>query len=134
MTQDKPIQTLSKFLVEATIPDLLAELAARGGIYTQAARALAICYSKTQDYNNAADAADPDATDKLRDIYFPFGHLSYAQMLHTKVQRIASLAQQETAGKKPNNESLQDSYLDCVNYALFGAERCVRDNRKGGQQ
>ena len=68
---------------------------------------------KSQDYNNGADKPQSRAN------YFPFGLLSYAQMLHTKTQRLNSLAQQI---KKPNNESIRDTLLDLINYASFAVE------------
>jgi len=55
---------------------------------------------------------------KMKD-YFPFGLLSYAQMLHTKVLRLRSLIENN---KKPNNESIRDTLLDTINYACFAIE------------
>lgn len=49
--------------------------------------------------------------------YFPFGHGSYIQMLHTKMLRIRSVAGKETV----NNESLADSLVDMINYAAMYA-------------
>lgn len=48
--------------------------------------------------------------------YFPFGLKSYAQMLHVKSQRVVSIAAQGTV---PNFESVRDSALDIINYAVF---------------
>lgn len=72
-----------------------------------------IAIKKSQDYNNGQ--GQPTS----RAIYFPFGLLSYAQMLHTKSQRLNSLAQQN---KAPNNESVRDTLLDMINYATFAVE------------
>lgn len=72
-----------------------------------------IAIKKSQDYNNG------NGTPTSRAIYFPFGLLSYAQMLHTKSQRLNSLAQQN---KLPNNESIRDTLLDMINYAAFAVE------------
>lgn len=72
-----------------------------------------IAIKKSQDYNNGNGQPISRAN------YFPFGLLSYAQMLHTKSQRLNSLAQQD---KSPNNESVRDTLLDMINYATFAVE------------
>ena len=72
-----------------------------------------IAIKKSQDYNNGQDKPESRA------IYFPFGLLSYAQMIHTKSQRLNSLAKQT---KTPNNESIRDTLLDLINYACFAVE------------
>lgn len=72
-----------------------------------------IAIKKSEDYNNG----NGQPTSRAR--YFPFGLLSYAQMLHTKSQRLNSLAQQD---KAPNNESIRDTLLDMINYAAFAVE------------
>lgn len=72
-----------------------------------------IAIKKSQDYNNG------NGQPASRAAYFPFGLLSYAQMLHTKSQRLNSLAQQD---KTPNNESVRDTLLDMINYATFAVE------------
>ena len=75
--------------------------------------AVELCIKKSQDYNNGQDKP------ASRKEYFPFGLLSYAQMLHTKTQRLNSLAQQT---KAPNHESIRDTLIDLINYAGFAAE------------
>lgn len=72
-----------------------------------------IAIKKSQDYNNG------NGQPTSRAVYFPFGLLSYAQMLHTKSQRLNSLAQQD---RTPNNESVRDTLLDMINYATFAVE------------
>lgn len=72
-----------------------------------------IAIKKSEDYNNG------NGQPASRAQYFPFGLLSYAQMLHTKAQRLNSLAQQD---KTPNNESIRDTLLDMINYATFAVE------------
>jgi hypothetical protein len=52
------------------------------------------------------------------DDYFPFGHHSYIHMLHTKMLRIRSVAEQDGS---QNFESLTDSLIDMVNYASMYA-------------
>ena len=48
--------------------------------------------------------------------YFPYGDLSYLQMLYTKIKRLESLAFENDT---PNFESSYDSVLDLINYASF---------------
>lgn len=50
--------------------------------------------------------------------YFPFGHLSFIHMLHTKMLRIRSVAEQEG---EQNFESLTDSLIDMINYSAMYA-------------
>lgn len=50
--------------------------------------------------------------------YFPFGHLSFIHMLHTKMLRIRSVAEQEG---QQNFESLTDSLIDMINYSAMYA-------------
>ena len=74
-------------------------------------RANDILRKKSEDYGTVGDYA------KKR--YFPFGHKSYVQMIHTKVQRLIALVTQEGG---PNFESLDDTLLDLINYAAFYSE------------
>lgn len=50
--------------------------------------------------------------------YFPFGHKSFIHMLHTKMLRIRSVAEQQG---NQNFESLGDSLIDMINYAAMYA-------------
>jgi hypothetical protein len=70
--------------------------------------ALKLTVTKTQDYDNGGK-------DDLH-VYFPFLDKSYVQMLHMKTQRLVSLTKQ---AKQPNHESVKDSVLDLINYAVF---------------
>lgn len=49
--------------------------------------------------------------------YFPFGQISYIQMLHVKTKRLVTLAQ-ETDGNI-NFESIEDTVKDLTNYCIF---------------
>jgi len=53
--------------------------------------------------------------------YFPFGHTSFLQMLHMKIERLKNL-NPDTFKGEVNNESVLDSVLDLVNYSNFYAE------------
>ena len=48
--------------------------------------------------------------------YFPFGHKSYVQMIHTKTTRLVALLKSDTT---PENESIDDNLLDLINYASY---------------
>lgn len=113
----KPVteSSLSKFSSVA----LLEELQSRGGHPGALAEAALLCIRKSQDYNQGADNSDPHNID--RSGYFPFGSVSYAQMLHTKSQRFNSLVLKELNGQEANFEGLRDTALDIINYAGFFA-------------
>lgn len=72
-------------------------------------RVVEVRAAKGQDYNRGPE---------LRD-YFPFGHQSYAQMMHVKMLRIHSLL---ATGNNPKHESLGDTLDDIINYATFYRE------------
>ncbi len=74
--------------------------------------AMNLVTAKQQDYQSSASSIT------LED-YFPFGHKSYVQMLHTKVTRLRSLVEAMDAGVEPNFESIRDSVNDLINYAVF---------------
>ena len=93
---------------------LLQELASRGGHPGALAEAALLCIRKSQDYNQGGMTTDPHKIDRAG--YFPFGALSYAQMLHTKSQRFNSLVKKDGVA---NFEGLRDTALDIINYAGF---------------
>lgn len=59
--------------------------------------------------------------------YFPFGDMSYQQMIHMKVLRMRSLLGK---GSAPNFDSLLDSVYDLVNYSVFYLEFLESANPK----
>jgi hypothetical protein len=71
--------------------------------------ALAVSRKKSADYNGIVGRAS----------YFPFGMVSYAQMIHIKSTRLVNLVASEAA---PNFESVRDTCIDLINYACFLAE------------
>jgi hypothetical protein len=107
-----PDATLAAFASEV----LLTELWARGGHPGALAKAALLCIQKSQDYNHG-QSVDPHEIDRTG--YFPFGTVSYAQMLHTKVERFISLTRKNLSGGTPNFEGLDDTALDIINYAGF---------------
>lgn len=62
--------------------------------------------AKDKDYNSAVPL----------DSYFPFGHRSYVQMLHTKINRLVSLVE---TGQTPKFESIEDTIRDNIAYSAF---------------
>jgi hypothetical protein len=115
MSQTKSIDPATVIL-EADTTELLQELANRGGHPGALAKAALLCIKKSQDYNHGK-SVNPHDVD--RSDYFPFGAVSYAQMLHTKAQRFNSLVSKQLDGKGSNFEGLADTALDIINYAGF---------------
>lgn len=106
---------------------LLTELANRGGTFKAVAQAQLLVLRKSADYNQAGGAGkDPATAD--RDQYFPFGAMSYAQMVHVKAQRLNSLVLKAAdSGGTPNFEGIRDTLLDIINYSSFWIERLDRE-------
>lgn len=106
-------------LAAASLEDLLYELSLRGTGSPVAQLGIAglLYLKKSADYNG-------DSKHYTLSNYFPFGTASYAQMIHTKSMRILSVAEKELNQKTANFESLQDSALDMINYAMFLADHC----------
>lgn len=63
----------------------------------------------------SADYQNPRSTVQQAD-YYPRGIDSIEDIIHGKRLRIKSLLE---AGVDPNNESLEDSYIDIINYCSF---------------
>lgn len=98
--------------------DLLRELSRRGGHPGALADAALLCAKKSLDYNRTQNGNSVDIHSIDRSNYFPFGPVSYAQMLHTKSQRFNSLIH-AGANNTPQFEGLKDTALDIINYAGF---------------
>ena len=71
---------------------------------------------KSNDYQN------PNSRIKQAD-YYPRGFASILDVMHAKVLRMQSVLEAMESDKEynPNFESLEDSCLDLINYASFGA-------------
>ena len=67
---------------------------------------------KNRDYQN------PNSTVRQAD-YYPNGILTIHDICHAKMLRIKSVMAAMKAGGEPNNESLEDSFKDLINYATF---------------
>lgn len=106
-------------LAKCSTIELLEELQSRGGHPGALAEAALLCVRKSQDYNQGSADLDPHKVDRTQ--YFPFGAVSYAQMLHTKAMRFNSLVLKEMRGQDANFEGLRDTALDIINYAGFFA-------------
>ena len=72
---------------------------------------------KSEDYQGSQFTEDD---------YFPFGHQSFIQMLHTKYLRMRSVVEQENQ----NFESLEDTLIDMIAYAAMYAAWVKRQNFK----
>jgi hypothetical protein len=109
---EPPVAAASFLTTEA----LLTELSIRGGHPGAIADAALLCIKKSQDYNHG-QPPDPHTIDRTG--YFPFGAVSYAQMLHTKSERFVSITKKIAEGRDANFEGLRDTALDIINYAGF---------------
>jgi hypothetical protein len=71
---------------------------------------------KSNDYQN------PNSRIKQAD-YYPRGFASILDVMHAKVLRMQSVleAMESDPNYNPNFESLEDSCIDLINYASFGA-------------
>ncbi len=80
---------------------------------------------KGNDYNTGIQLND----------YFPFGHYSYAQMVHLKATRMLSQIEVLKQGKSLNYDGIQDTLEDMINYATFYAEWIAEqaEAQKSGQ-
>jgi hypothetical protein len=94
--------------------ELLQEIKRRGGHPAALAEAALLSILKAEDYSNGK-GVDPAKINRSN--YFPFGALSYAQMIHVKSQRFVTLAP-KPAGEAVY-EGLRDTALDIINYAGF---------------
>jgi hypothetical protein len=100
-------------LAEVSTKELLLEIERRGGHPAALAKAALLSMKKAEDYSNGKNM-DPAKIDRSN--YFPFGALSYAQMIHVKAQRFVALAPKPEAAVY---EGLRDTALDLINYAGF---------------
>lgn len=114
-----------EFLMSFHPGALLDALRRHGGTLQACAEAQLLVLKKSADYNNTGSNKGAASTFKAsRDDYFPFGLKSYAQMIHTKSQRLISLSNKDGSS---NFESARDTMLDLINYASFGADWLHRD-------
>ena len=104
----REVQTLSHISTK----ELVEELSKRAGPVKHLAEAAKIQLKKSEDYNQGQNSVRS---------YFPFGLISYAQMIHTKSQRLNSLAVSDRQNN-PNFESVKDTSLDMINYCSFLAD------------
>lgn len=108
---------ITRSLKTITTRDLLEELMRREGTFEAVARAQLLVLKKSEDYNGT------ESPGALRDQYFPFGNLSYMQMIWTKCLRLKNISEK----KDINFESLEDTLLDLINYSSFWIDRIKRD-------
>jgi hypothetical protein len=65
-----------------------------------------LVHSKGEDYNQGM----------TQDMYFPFAHKSYVQMIFIKTMRLVSLLLKPGA---PKHESIEDTVKDLIAYCIF---------------
>ncbi len=99
----------------AALPLLLDALELKGSFYAAYAQAARLAMRKGADYNKLEESG-ANAQGAERDAYFPFGALSFAQMVHVKAQRFVALAPKTG---DPQFEGLRDTALDLINYCAF---------------
>jgi len=116
------------FMRSAPAMMVLETLAEQPGYLATYAAAARLTLRKGQDYNRRrSDGADADGRE--RDEYFPFGELSYAQMVHVKSLRLRSLALSRREGLSPQFEGLRDTALDLMNYCAFFVDWLTRQEQ-----
>lgn len=91
----------------------------RGGHPGALADAALLCITKSEDYNFSAVGKHNDIHNVDRSSYFPFGTISYAQMIHTKAERFTTLTKKRLTASSTNFEGLRDTALDLINYCGF---------------
>lgn len=82
-------------------------------------RSKAIHLRKREDYASDPTANPFENFDRSNEVagWFPDAYKSFAVLIGTKIARLGSLL---VSGKTPNNESIDDTFLDLVTYcALF---------------
>lgn len=99
---------------EKTAKELFQDLAHMGGYSSALSKAALLCARKSIDYQGKSSSNELEFFDASH--YFPFGPMSYVQMIHVKSERMVSLVK---SGKEPHFEALLDSAVDIINYAAF---------------
>ncbi len=84
-------------------------------------RSLEIHETKRKDYTTNPDTDPYENFKRSNEIgsWFPNFHKSFAILIGTKLARLASLL---STGRKPSNESLDDTFLDLVTYCALWYE------------
>lgn len=83
------------------------------------AKCLDISKSKAQDYTSSNDPHENFKRSAEIASWFPEKDKSFVVLIGTKLARLGSLLSKNS---KPNNESIEDSFLDLVNYCALWAE------------
>ncbi len=82
-------------------------------------RSKEIHLKKSQDYTTNTETNPHENFERAALIasWFPQRYSAFAVLIGTKVARLASLlTKEEQSGYTPNNESTDDSFLDCLTY------------------
>ncbi len=77
-----------------------------------------------------AERDDYNQTEEGLQGYFPFGHMSYSQMVHVKSTRLKSLMNAaKDLGAETLEAKLRDTLLDIINYSTYWVEAIDRGDR-----
>lgn len=84
-------------------------------------KCLALSYNKRADYTSGIDNHQNfKRSEELQSWFVDDIDKPYVVLIGTKLARLASLLEQ---GRVPNNESIEDSFKDLINYCGLWAER-----------
>lgn len=97
---------------EGEITKILQEMDVRWKVSKQLVEVTKLSIAKSEDYNS----------ETARDEYFPFGDMSYAQMIWTKASRAKNLVKRAMKGKGQHFEGIRDTLRDVINYATYWLE------------
>lgn len=91
---------------------ILEEMDVRWHVSNQLVEVTRLSMAKSEDYNSETN----------RDDYFPFGDISYSQMIWTKGLRAMNIVKRAMKGKGQNFEGIRDTLRDIINYATYWLE------------
>lgn len=93
-------------------------------------KALEVTMSKRQDYTSNANKDNHENFKKSAELIGWFNNDSdraYVALIGTKLARLAALLSDE---RTPENESVEDSFIDLINYCGLWAERRLQPKKK----
>jgi hypothetical protein len=86
--------------------------------------------SKRRDYTTNPSVNNHENFERSAELISWFNNKRdqpYVCLIGTKLARLASLL---SDGRKPNNESIDDTFLDLINYCALWYERISEENSK----
>ena len=89
-------------------------------------KCMTVTMSKRHDYTSGTDAHENfKHSTELISWFYNDNDTAYVALIATKLTRLASLLNEN---KTPNNESIQDTFIDLINYCALWAERRLNTN------